>query len=97
VQDHRVGARGGPGADCLRDGAGVARVGRHVLDDPVRAGAGRTGAAGSDGLATGPEFLQGGDPVQDGAVRDLAAQPQGARASRRREDLGRGGGRVLSR
>lgn len=33
------------------------------------------------------------DPVQDAAVRDLAAQPQGARASCRREDLGRGGGR----
>ena len=94
MQDYRVGARGGPGADCLRDGAGVARVGRHVLDDALRAGAARGGAAGFDLAGRGgPEVLQGRDLVQDGAVRDLTAQPQGARASRRREDLGRGGGR----
>ena len=72
---------------------GVARVGRHVLDDAVRAGAARGGAAGVDGLASGPEVLRVVTLVQDAAVRDLAAQPQGARAWRRREDLGRGGGR----
>jgi hypothetical protein len=105
-----------PGADSVRDRAGVAGDGggalpphrrepwrrvraghrQQVENDRVRAAA-TSGGPGLDDLPRSAHPVDGAARVQDGAVGELAAYPQGARAGRRAVDRRRGQRRPVER
>jgi len=70
---------------------------QQVEDDRMRAGAADVGPGLVNDLPGGAHLLDGAARVQDGAVGELASDPEGTRAGRRAEDRRRGQRRPVER